>query len=792
MSNLYPTTDLPLGTTDVKALYNNASNLDEFSVGTDPTFTDRKLKIRKTIAGMENDFTQFLIGSGYIFTVPLDYAAGIVISLPNQIFLRSGEYYRAGPSLTLPYITTGVWGTEGPNFVSVGDAALRSQLTDTLNPANGAALVARATVSVASVADLAGQPQKDDIRLEVKGYHAASAVGGGTFVWASSVAKALHNGGTIISPTVPWNGALTALPAFLVGTGETAPAGSGCWVRVYEKIGVSMFGAVSGTPANAATANDAAINAAMNAASLMTLGYDSVEVNIEPNMVYLVGGTFNGTNKSIFEPKSFVRVTGTGTIKVQDGANSAAGATGWNLFYPRELTDAPVHSFEVIGVTFDGNGINNANTIMKGNCIVGILSGTKFVVNQCKFLNCPGWNVITAGKNAFPQEVNTVHLTHNEVFNVAESIPGNTGITDHSSFYMMATDGHADNNRFITSVGSEVSSCIEIHGSASTANDNFFSGFLNLVNIAGVLTSVNEVTVAGNVGSFSQMVARAFTSASFFLDNIVIRDNQMTIGTTGMAQVDFGGPQVANRLIGRVTIQDNVFNFAGVDTLFPPPAIWLRGVAKAVVKGNSIIENFGWSVLVNDSPTGAVISITDNVFDTPNRTGTVSFAAAVYVDAPTFPFKLVDVSRNTIRNPRQYALQASAGSTGDVVKFMNNTVTEASGLVNVPSSCTIGRVDVLHYGDVPTVGQFSDGFTKFSMGSQIIDSANNQKWTMKKLPSGGVMNLEAYGTAAPVAGQHYQGDIVWINAPAPAGFIGVVCTADGVPGTWKTFGGISA
>ena len=46
-------------------------------------------------------------------------------------------------------------------------------------------------------------------------------------------------------------------------------------------------------------------------------------------------------------------------------------------------------------------------------------------------------------------------------------------------------------------------------------------------------------------------------------------------------------------------------------------------------------------------------------------------------------------------------------------------------------------------------------------------------------------------SAAPVSGTFYRGDIVYIP-PVAGSFIGYVCTTAGAPGTWKTFGAISA
>lgn len=49
-----------------------------------------------------------------------------------------------------------------------------------------------------------------------------------------------------------------------------------------------------------------------------------------------------------------------------------------------------------------------------------------------------------------------------------------------------------------------------------------------------------------------------------------------------------------------------------------------------------------------------------------------------------------------------------------------------------------------------------------------------------------------YGSAAPSTGTWQPGDIVFNASPAAGGRVGWVCTAAGSPGTWKTFGAISA
>jgi hypothetical protein len=50
----------------------------------------------------------------------------------------------------------------------------------------------------------------------------------------------------------------------------------------------------------------------------------------------------------------------------------------------------------------------------------------------------------------------------------------------------------------------------------------------------------------------------------------------------------------------------------------------------------------------------------------------------------------------------------------------------------------------------------------------------------------------SYGSAAPTTGRHEVGEIVFNTAPAASGTIGWTCVTAGSPGTWKTFGAISA
>lgn len=69
-----------------------------------------------------------------------------------------------------------------------------------------------------------------------------------------------------------------------------------------------------------------------------------------------------------------------------------------------------------------------------------------------------------------------------------------------------------------------------------------------------------------------------------------------------------------------------------------------------------------------------------------------------------------------------------------------------------------------------------NGFGRFTSGLRI----------------GANINSVTYAAAAPTSGSWLRGDVVHNTAPSAGGFAGWICTAAGSPGTWKTWGAISA
>ena len=122
-------------------------------------------------------------------------------------------------------------------------------ISDSLNTTDlskGSSIFGRSTVTVRSIVDLLAHPQRTDLRVIPAAYHPGGGYGGGAFLWDATKPRTRHNGGTVISPTVPWDGSQSTHPAFLIGTGETAPAALGCWVRPFKPAySLVEFGGIS-------------------------------------------------------------------------------------------------------------------------------------------------------------------------------------------------------------------------------------------------------------------------------------------------------------------------------------------------------------------------------------------------------------------------------------------------------------------------------------------------------------------------------------------------------------------
>lgn len=117
-----------------------------------------------------------------------------------------------------------------------------------------------------SISELAGKVDSTGAQVAVRSYYAGKNTGGGTFYYDANVNKSTHDGGTVISPTVPFS---TTQSSYIGKVGETDPSGKGCWVRVIEG---SAYPTWWGALGDNSTPSAAAFQAALDYASGRRLG----------------------------------------------------------------------------------------------------------------------------------------------------------------------------------------------------------------------------------------------------------------------------------------------------------------------------------------------------------------------------------------------------------------------------------------------------------------------------------------------------------------------------------------
>jgi hypothetical protein len=117
----------------------------------------------------------------------------------------------------------------------------------------GVDLVRGAVQSLGGIVELVGKVGvSDDQTVTVSSFYADpdaeadSVYGGEAYTWKSGQPKSGHNGSTIVSPTVPWDGTPATLASYISAAGETDGLGFGCWVRFEQRvIDVNKYGVIA-------------------------------------------------------------------------------------------------------------------------------------------------------------------------------------------------------------------------------------------------------------------------------------------------------------------------------------------------------------------------------------------------------------------------------------------------------------------------------------------------------------------------------------------------------------------
>lgn len=241
--------------------------------------------------------------------------------------------------------------------------------------------------SVADLALLNTTSLPDGQQVSLAAYHPTSGgtelpVGGGMFVWRPQASKSTHNGGTIISPTVPYTWHDDGV-SYTTGAGESNPTGLGVYVRLKERpweFTVDEFGAI-GNSDNTGTGqldpgNDdwASFQACANAGIATGRPFDFVM----GMRAYKIGNEVSFTNATTSYnvrgesvEKTFVCPTPFGASKAlfrcdsnEQGEQRVSSACRYEHFHIRRGT---AHKNHPIGIYHPFMGRSSVENVTSGN-----------------------------------------------------------------------------------------------------------------------------------------------------------------------------------------------------------------------------------------------------------------------------------------------------------------------------------------------------------------------------------------------------------------------------------------
>lgn len=414
--------------------------------------------------------------------------------------------------------------------------------------------------SLKSVADIQALKLKtvdDGQRFSVSCYHPSTTMGGGVFYLDKTRKKSAHNGGSIISTTVPWNGKVSGLQGFLNGTGETDPTGTGCLVRLNEnRITPFIFGAL----ANGTNDDSAAIQTAINSGSPLYFPEGTYLLTLSQSIV-LAGG--NTVCSLIARDKMDLLGAGIGKtiFKLKDNESSDSSPKYYNIIAGNTV----INNLYVEGITFDVNGVNNkispnrsSGAYYQFNCAGIFISGTVATsgadarlynskITNCEFINSPGVTCIATGQQESPGIIsNNVEISFCRFYN------NGFDSSDHSSIYMWGDainvhDCVFDHPTVSTGIEGPVVAA-ELHGSENFFTNNIVNNYAQGLWISGnQKTPSRGISVTGNSFAVSWFGVGLFSINPIGLgtSDVVIGNNRIHIIPGEILNPGMGFPKTA-------------------------------------------------------------------------------------------------------------------------------------------------------------------------------------------------------------------------------------------------------
>lgn len=749
-----PTTN-PVPSTDPSDLLFNAGKLDEVVSGASTYYTDRLGVNRRTVEGISASADVVLAGIGY--APPVTYAAGISLTLTTQTVEYAGEVY--APKLAnLPFTTSGTFETA------------KFRLIQGVASAELPALVGQDLQDYAALRAYTGLAK----RIYITGLLVTKKPAGiaGVFQHDPTDTTSADNGGTII-----------------------VDASGRRWKRDHSTgwVNVQWFGATGKGVVDDAPAIQLAIN---------YLGSIGGGILFFPNGAYFVNQQINITNPRI-------NFRGTGRRGVYPGVY-VPDEYGISTIFAKPTHPGP-NMFRFFSNTI------NALAGFSAEDIAFTMQASAPVAT----IDCFGWDM---GHFQYDFLFNRVSIHYfNAPFNVYK-----TGALTDQQAALRIRDSNINQNNWIAKTtgtnttwnGFELTGCnagqnimggVDIKATGAVIHNNILEGQPNPIKLTGInspfsiklnyfeLTSgLANIYIASSRGAGEIGPNFHFNNASLKVTHRVLLENaafvncvdpywsdrtyrcyplpKIRAGTDIHGMGDNSGVYTSTRKFLRVDDPETV---AGVAEISANVTTAARSGRREI----SPIDRLPMSCLAFSSGGTAGTNVA-----TVSLPGTTVAAGEWIVltwmckydqpfDSGYNPYVswVAGVADGTQDTVLDYLQQCS--NVGEFYVF-----TAAYRCATPITSATV-QMNFYPYGvSNPNAGRTAaiSGFTR-----SIVQTVEQ----IKPFVSPRALR---YASAAPTLGTWFAGDIIYNSNPTASGFIGWICTASGTPGTWKTFGAISA
>lgn len=552
-----------------------------------------------------------------------------------------------------------------------------------------------------------------------------------------------------------------------------------------------------------------AIRAATNVTNLATYIQNAIDSVVTQGEIFFPRGTYLTTDITLPTAIEISLIGEGGSILLADTGTVAI------LTIPKDFTRDGHHSFR--DLLFDGNSVTNVTGILSGEGAAGTalyISMYNLFVRNCEV----GIDLFTSQEHSLYSVTcfsNTVGL---KLRQHATSGGGNANGFYHCSFQQNTVGLFYDAVSVFPMQNNEFHNCIfqgntlcgvaifdsddGLHFTTTHFEGNATAGTTLVVDTRTV--KLSSIQIDNAKATFIDCGLSSVANPAIILDNgATIRLNNsygygLTSGVfiqgTLKESVEFYGYFHG---LGRMTCRVDRWP----DT-FLSASKWM-GIGKVIVTPSAVPVND----YVDSSPTvpalqNAVVA-TINADAGDSEMGMVSNATfTTAVGSTTTNRVIIDVLPTGIADGDTVIVTMLVRS--DIAAIMGFSITSGSyiGFTDCPVDTKWRRLVMTFLAsaaNTPILYIYSADATaptvKFAKLQATIIPSGGDLEQIQEILSLGLFNNnenEFFYTAAPTVGTWKVGDKVYDTTPSASGFIGWVCVSAGTPGTWKTFGAISA